>query len=286
MRHQESAPSRARRMLEQGCSVEGVRKATGLPEDTIRRIAAPIQAIQQAERTVRNAELRIGREMRREENKRLRAIQPCPLCATGHAEPNSYTLMADIIDQQGDRVGVVADVNFCQCSNPRCVARLMYPRDTPQEAVRAFMEGRFAEPHPFVDSRTGMRIMRSRAGVQSDIQRLLGRWDADEVKRLGFDPRLVDRLAMEYTLDRVKNDPDELSTELMCPNCGHKGEYRKAVNPVTHRKDAGCWWRVACRHCGLRLAHAFPTQEDARIRFENGDVEAEPTIMRKEGKSC
>lgn len=282
----ESAPSRARRMLEHGCSVEDVRRCTGLSESIIRQIAAPIQALREAERAVAEAELRVIREQCREKKQALRARQPCPLCSTGHAVPDSYMLMTDIIDGQGERVGVAADVNYCSCSNQRCIARLMYPRDTPQEAIRAFVEGRFAEPHPFRNKLTGMVVIESPASTNRRIKQLFGRWTAEQVKRLGFDPRLVDRLAMEYTLDRVKNDPDELSTELMCPNCGHKGEYRKAVNPVTHRKDSGCWWRVACRNCGLRLAHAFPTQEDARIRFENGDVEAEPTIKRKEGKSC
>lgn len=277
----ESAPSRARRMLEHGCSIRDVCACTGLPESIVQRIAAPIQAIREAEKAMMDAERRISREQRRDENRRLRQLQPCPLCEVGHGILNNYVLATRVATPDGGVHPICADVNYCECSNPRCIAQLMYPRDTPEEALQAFMEGRFAEPCAFRDQNSGLRLLESEKSVDRRIKRLFDQWTPEQVKRLGFDPKRVDRLALEHALDRVKNDPDELDTTLMCPNCGRKGEYRKATNPLTHSKGGDCWWRVACRGCGTRLKHAFPTQEEAAQAFENGDIERNPMEGRK-----
>ena len=42
---------------------------------------------------------------------------------------------------------------------------------------------------------------------------------------------------MQRTLDRMGDKyVDVFDTTLLCPNCGMKGEYRKAVSPITHTK--------------------------------------------------
>ncbi len=70
-----------------------------------------------------------------------------------------------------------------------------------------------------------------------------------------------------------------VDTELMCPNCGRKGEYRKAVNLHTHR-SWDCWWRVGCPYCKTRLKHSFPTQEEAQAAWENGQLDQQPKETR------
>ena len=72
--------------------------------------------------------------------------------------------------------------------------------------------------------------------------------------------------------------PDEaFDTTLMCPKCGSRGQFRKAVNPHTHRKTSWeCWWRVGCPKCGARTVNSFPTQEQAQSAFEANDLLREP----------
>ena len=78
-------------------------------------------------------------------------------------------------------------------------------------------------------------------------------------------------------------NPDEaFDTTLMCPKCGGRGQFRKAVNPVTHRKTSWeCWWRVGCPKCGARTVNSFPTQEQAQSAFEENDLLREPEKNRK-----
>lgn len=263
-------------MFESGCTPEEVHRATGLPMSTVNEIGRPILALREAEHEMAQAERRIIREQRREENKHLRAIQPCPLCDTGHAVPNSYTLIQQVTGTDGAPTPIQADVNYCECSNRRCVARLIYPRDSQEEAIEAFTQGRFAEPHPWVDQRTGRRLYLTRNGLEREVRTLLAEHPASEVKRLGLDPDEVDRIALELDWERMTKDPDAFDTTLMCPRCGRKGELRKAVNPVTHRRDHTCWWRAACPRCKLRTRHSFPTPEEAQDAFERNDLDRKP----------
>ena len=102
---------------------------------------------------------------------------------------------------------------------------------------------------------------------------------ADNLKALGFKPEMVDRQFMIRDLDRMVYEG--VDTELMCPNCGRKGEYRNAVNPATHRKTSwDCWWRVGCPSCKTRLKHAFPTQQEAKTAWENGQLDQQPKETR------
>ncbi|WP_319771094.1 hypothetical protein [Bifidobacterium breve] len=78
-------------------------------------------------------------------------------------------------------------------------------------------------------------------------------------------------------------DPEKaFDTTLMCPKCGDRGQFRKAVNPHTHRKTAAdCWWRVGCPRCGARTVNSFPTREQAQSAFETNDLLREPEKNRK-----
>ena len=73
-------------------------------------------------------------------------------------------------------------------------------------------------------------------------------------------------------------NPDEaFDTTLMCPKCGGRGQFRKAVNPVTHRKTSWeCWWRVGCPRCGARTVTSFPSQQPAHAAFEENDLLRQP----------
>lgn len=259
-------------MFERGCSWDEVKKATGLPSDVLDVIAAPILA----EREVRKAERRILRERQDAERKRLREIQPCPLCSTGYARPEHYTLSIPNVEVEGVGRGITADVHFCRCSNVRCIARLVFPRESDEEAIEAFVQGRFVERHPYTDVKTGVRVYPNNVVLAYQVKWLIGEFSADEVKRLGFNPEAVDRIAMEVEWDRMVFDPDAFDTTLMCPKCGMRGEYRKAVNPVTHRRGWDCWWRVGCPHCKARTRYSFPTREEAAAAFESGHLDREP----------
>lgn len=276
IRMRESAPSRARRMIEQGCSVENVRECTGLPENIVQQIAAPILALREAEKTMRAAERRLESEQREKENRLLREQMPCPLCDTGHAVPNDYRLVlpgATVV--AGEPSDIVADVHYCECSNPRCIAQLMYPRDTQVDAISAFILGQFSFPWSITDIHTGHRYRFSRWMMDKRIKEMFYRWPVEQVKRLGFDPQRIDRLAMEYSLERMEQHPEGLDDVILCPKCGGECEYRKAVNPVTHEKRP-CWWRVACKKCGVKTKYAFPTQREAETAFETSDFERNP----------
>lgn len=261
MGRRESAPARARRMLEDGLPWRTVKEATGLPDATLDAIAAPILA---------------ERELRKTERRILRETQPCPLCGSGHAQPEHYTLMLHNIEVCGVRRDFTADVHFCRCSNPRCPARLIYPRDSDMQAVEAFTQGRFTEPHPYRDADTGLPVYPNAGILVRQVRRLLEQYPAEQVKRLGFKPEAVDRIALEADWDRMVFDPDAFDTTLMCPKCGHRGEYRKAVNPITHRRDETCWWRVGCPHCKTRTTHSFPTRQEAAEAFESGQFDRQP----------
>lgn len=219
-------------------TIRRIASGTGLPVGIVAKIAEPIQrekaereALDSAERTLVAAERRIRREQ-----------APCPLCNTGYAHP------------------------YCECSNRRCIAHNIFPADSEQEAVERFVKGDFTHPGAYTDLHDGTRYVSTRRGVEDEIIRHLRHRPAEQVKRLGFDPKLVDTLTLQWTLDRLGDADagDMYDTTRICPHCGGTLEYRKAVSPVTRRKD---WWRCACRSCGRRDNGSHPSGEEAREAF-------------------
>ena len=57
-----------------------------------------------------------------------------------------------------------------------------------------------------------------------------------------------------------------------------KGEYRKAISPITHTKT---WWRVGCPYCKTRTRYSFPSQKEASEAFETGKLEKKPAILQR-----
>ena len=127
---------------------------------------------------------------------------------------------------------------FCSCSNQRCIACNIFPSKSREEAVERFCAGDFAHEDDFIELKTGKRYHYSQYGIEQQILRYLAHWSAEQVKRLGFDSKLVDTLAMQRTLDRMGDKyVDVFDTTLLCPNCGMKGEYRKAISPIHPHKN-------------------------------------------------
>lgn len=84
---------------------------------------------------------------------------------------------------------------------------------------------------------------------------------------------------MQRTLDRMGDKyVDVFDTTLLCPNCGMKGEYRKAVSPITHTKT---WWRVGCPYCKTRTRYSFPSQREAAEKFESAQLDTKPSILNE-----
>lgn len=274
------AVNEAKRLLQSGMTPERVMERTRLPKSVIDRIAPPIIAIREAEQAVE-----------RERERMLREEYPCPLCSKGHGVAVGGTIVG-FLDGSVRRIGESDDVRpegspffrpcWAHCSNRRCVARLMFPRDTEEEALKAFVAGEWIEPHPFVGLSDGSLWEWTRAGLASRVSRLLDDYSTEQVKLLGFNPVAVDELANRKALQAARYDPAAWDTTLMCPKCGSKGRYRKAVNPITHSKETWrCWWRVGCPKCGTRTVNAFPTREQAQAAFESGDLQRKP---EKEGE--
>lgn len=263
-------------------TVESVAKQTGLPVDIVRQINAPIAKRRAEQDAVDLAE----RSMRQAEAKILREQYPCPLCTTGHAEPHDCTTFLPIGfihggERDGQMGGFWCHPYFCSCSNQRCIACNVFPSESREEAVERFCAGDFAHEDDFIELGTGKRYHYSQYGIEQQILRYLAQWNASQVKQLGFDPKLVDTLAMQRTLDRMGDKyAGVFDTTLLCPNCGMKGEYRKAISPITHTKT---WWRVGCPYCKTRTRYSFPSQKEASEAFETGKLEKKPAILQ-EGK--
>lgn len=167
---------------------------------------------------------------------------------------------------------------WAHCSNKHCIARLMFPRDSEEDALDAFVLGEWVRPHPFRSLEDGTEWTWSQAGLRNEVIHLLADHTTEQVEQLGFNPPAVEELANQLALRRMELNPDEaFDTTLMCPKCGGRGQFRKAVNPVTHRKTSWeCWWRVGCPKCGARTVNSFPTQEQAQSAFEENDLLREP----------
>lgn len=264
-------------------TVDFVAKQTGLPVDIVRQINAPIAKRRAEQDAVDLAE----RSMRQAEAKILREQYPCPLCTTGHAEPHDCTTFLPIGfihggERDGQMGGFWCHPYFCSCSNQRCIACNVFPSESREEAVERFCAGDFAHEDDFIELKTGKRYHYSQYGIEQQILRYLAHWSAEQVKRLGFDSKLVDTLAMQRTLDRMGDKyVDVFDTTLLCPNCGMKGEYRKAVSPITHTKT---WWRVGCPYCKTRTRYSFPSQREAAEKFESAQLDTKPSILNEKSK--
>lgn len=279
----ESAPARAARLFRENpwLTVEKARELTGLPLELLNQIYGPIDAERSLEREARRVERKLSREHR-----------PCPLCDSGHGVPRNtlcWLPASAFMDPDGDPLkadpakgeGFWFDDIGCSCSNNRCPARLMYPRDTIGEAEEAFRNGEFLERSFFpveVDGKPRLATFADR-WVKESMMDLIRRYGADKVGRFPrLNPGFVAEADMLVQLGEARDKG--FSTELMCPRCGHMGEHRKAVSPITHRKD---WWRVACRHCGARLRHAFPDPYQAARAFEAGEWDRDWIEEKKRG---
>lgn len=141
-------------------------------------------------------------------------------------------------------------------------------------------------PHPFRSLEDGTEWTWSQAGLRNEVIHLLADHTTEQVEQLGFNPPAVEELANQLALRRMELNPDEaFDTTLMCPKCGSRGQFRKAVNPHTHRKTSWeCWWRVGCPKCGARTVNSFPTQEQAQSAFEANDLLREPEKIGKAKK--
>lgn len=244
-------------LLEKHRPVDEVCKRTGFPRALVERMAADMekqQAVRKAERQVELAAIRMERG--------------CPMCNTGYANVfatcfPAYSNVREFTDKP---------VDFfmrAECSNWKCPMRTLQPMPDEYTAVEYFKKGLTVMP---VDGYVRLTPL----GWQYVFDDLMKRgYTAGELKQLGFKPDVVDRRFMIRDLDRMVFDG--VDTELMCLNCGHRGEYHKAVNPHTHRKtDWDCWWRVGCPYCKTRLKHSFPTQEEAQAAWENGQLDQQP----------
>lgn len=261
-------------------TVESVAKQTGLPVDIVRQINEPIAKRRAEQDAVDAAE----RSMRKSEAKIMREQYPCPLCSTGHAEPHDCDTFLPLGfihggERDGQMEGFWCHPYFCSCSNQRCIACNIFPSKSREEAVERFCAGDFAHEDDFIELKTGKRYHYSQYGIEQQILRYLAQWSAEQVKQLGFDPKLVDTLAMQRTLDRMGDKyVDVFDTTLLCPNCGMKGEYRKATSPITHTKT---WWRVGCPYCKTRTRYSFPSQREAAEKFESAQLDTKPSILNE-----
>lgn len=251
-------------LLEQRRPVDEVCKRTGFPRVLVERMAVDMekqQAIKQAERAVRKAERQV-------ELAAIRMERGCPMCNTGYANVVAtcfppYSNVREFTDRPVDFF------MHATCLNRKCPMQTLQPMPDEHTAIEYFKNGWSWKPA------TGYARL-TPLGQEYVFKDLMKRgYTAAELKQLGFKPDMVDRQFMIRDLDRMVYEG--VDTELMCPNCGRKGEYRKAVNPHTHRKDWTCWWRVGCPHCKTRLKHSFPTQEEAKAVWENNQLDQQPT---------
>lgn len=242
-------------------TVEKAHGITGLPTDTLKQILAPIDA----ERTLR-------REARRIERKLARGHCPCPLCRSGHGA--AFSTMAclpsgSFATINGDPLageGMFRMIG-CSCSNSRCPACLLYPRDTIGEAEDAFKKGEFLKETFFTVEMDGWEILAtfSRKHIQHGMMRLMREYGAGKVRRFpGINPEWIMQADMLVQIEKAKKEG--FDTTMMCPECGHKGRLQRTPD---YR------WTAACPHCKKRLEHGFPSPQLAQEAFEAGDWQRE-----------
>lgn len=156
-------------------------------------------------------------------------------------------------------------------------ARLLYPYDTEEDAVAAFVGGLFARPHAVTDHDTGDRIMPAALARRNAMQ-VIEEHCAAALERLGVPEKTVARLDMHRLIRQAESRPDgAFDTELMCPGCGRRGEYRRAANPRppvaggSKLDERWCRWRVGYPGCGLRTKDSYKTRGEAATAFIRGD---------------
>lgn len=253
-----SAPERAAELIRSGASVESVSRETGLGVRIVRTIAEAVERQVGVERAQEDAEKIVDAALRKAEAEERRRECPCRLCRTGYG---SVCYVAVI---RSDVRGYMAD-----CSNPRCPARLLYPRRTLEEAVAAFVGGRLLERPDYY------RDDKGRAEF-TFVQRLLKNFPKERVEAMGASCDVVERALMMNQWDRMVRDPAaEFDTKLMCRGCGERATLRRAVSPVTHTRT---WWRVRCPGCGVGTRWSFPTKEAAVSAFDENDLERRPSV--------
>lgn len=271
----------AKQLLRLGLPPEEVVERTRLPKSTIDRIAPPILRENARQKAIEEAERAVEREYR----KVLKEKYPCPMCGKGYgiADGGVTTAFLNGAVQPVDSTTIPKSSPFfrpywAHCSNRRCIARLVFPRDSEEDALDAFVLGEWVRPHPFRSLKDGTEWTWSQAGLRNEVIHLLADHTTKQVEQLGFNPPAVEKLANQLALRRMELNPEEaFDTTLMCPKCGGRGQFRKAVNPVTHMKTSWeCWWRVGCPRCGARTVNSFPTQEQAQSAFEENNLLREP----------
>lgn len=276
----------AKQLLRLGMSPEKVVERTRLPKSTIDRIAPPILRENAEREAIGEAE----RAVKREQERILKEKYPCPLCHKGYGIVSGGVLTAFLdgsVCRIGDEVETAGKGSaffrpyYAHCSNKRCVAQLVFPRDSHEEALNAFVLGEWVKPYPFVSVSDHSEWTYTKQGLASVVSHLLDDYTPEQVKQLGFNPAGVDEIAGRKLIQMAKFNPDAFDTTLMCPKCGGRGEFRKAVNPTNHSKESWCcWWRVGCPKCGARTVNSFPTQEQAQSAFEADDLLREPENVK------
>lgn len=279
-----AAIAEAGELLRMGRSPEQVQRTTRLPKSVVDQIAEPILKEMAEQAAIREAEKALERERKRV----LMERYPCQLCHKGYGVVTGGPMVGFMgggivyrVDGNGkDDSSVFFRPYYAHCSRKHCPAQLIFPRDSEQEALDAFVLGEWVKVHPFHSLEDGSEWLFTKRGLERSVTQLLAEYSSEQVKQLGFNPAAVDELANMLALQRIQYRPDlAFDTTLMCPNCGSKGEYRKAVNPLNHKKNRlPCWWRVGCPECGTRTVHSFPYQDDARLAFEENDLERKPKL--------
>lgn len=203
------AVENAKELLRLGMPPQKVQERTRLPKSTIDKIAPPIlqenadrEAIQEAERA-----------LKREHEKILKEKYPCPLCHKGYGIVDGGALTAFLngsvcrIGAEDETVGKGSPFfrpYYAHCSYRRCPARLIFPRDTREEALRAFLLGEWIRPHPFVSVSDGSEWTYTKQGLASAVSSLMNDYSPEQIKQLGFNPIAVDELANRRALRIAK----------------------------------------------------------------------------------
>ena len=208
------------------------------------------------------------------------------MLSTSHAEPHDCDTFLPLGfihggERDGQMDGFWCHPYFCSCSNQRCIACNIFPSGSREEAVERFCAGDFAHEGEFVELKTGKRYHYSQYGIEQQILRYLAQLERGAGQRLGFDRTRGHPGHATDIGSHGRQYVDVFDTTLLCPNCGMKGEYRKAVSPITHTKT---WWRVGCPYCKTRTRYSFPSQREAAEKFESAQLDTKPSILNEKSK--
>lgn len=202
----------AKQLLRLGLTPEEVVERTRLPKSVIDGIAPPILRENARQKAIEEAERAVEREYR----KVLKEKYPCPMCGKGYgiADGGVTTAFLNGAVQPVDSTDVPESSPFfrpywAHCSNRRCIARLMFPRDTEEDALDAFVLGEWVRPHPFRSLEDGTEWTWSQAGLRNEVIHLLADHTTEQVEQLGFNPPAVEKLANQLALRRMELNPEE-----------------------------------------------------------------------------